>query len=64
MRFGIFSKKKIQKELAVKKQAAAQVHAKNIKSIVQSRQTAIELKKTLEKNQIIIQIAGAIGHSR
>lgn len=56
-----FGKEK-KKELAKIEEQAAKTHQKNISKIVQSRKNADKLKEVLEQNNIIIQIAGAIGH--
>lgn len=56
-----FGQKKKQELADIEKQAAL-THRKNISKIVQSRKNADKLKEVLEQNNIIVQIAGAIGH--
>lgn len=62
MRFGLLFRKKRFEELQEKQVQATAAHKKNIKSIVQSRKSAVNLKQALEQNQITIKIAGAMGH--
>lgn len=42
--------------------AATQTHQENISNIVKTRKDAVTLKKVLEKNNITIGLAKAIGH--
>lgn len=42
--------------------AAAKTHQKNISNIKKTRQDAVTLKRVLEKNNITIGLAKAIGH--
>jgi ribosome maturation protein Sdo1 len=62
MKLMFWSKKKRERELERKQDAATAVHQQNISNIVQSREPAYRLKEALEQNQIVIQIAGAVGH--
>lgn len=62
MKFNLLFKRNREKVLAEKQREATKVHKQNINTIVKSRKSADKVIEELNQNQIIIQIAGAIGH--
>ena len=58
----LWFRKQKKKELAKIDKQAAITHQENIDSIVEARTKANRAIEVLEQNNIIIQIAGAMGH--
>lgn len=58
----LFWRKRKKQELDEIERTAAKTHRENISTIVQSRKNVDKLKQVLEKNNIVIELASAIGH--
>lgn len=57
-----FWRRQKKEEIAAAGQTAASIHRSNIDKIVKSREKVVELNRVLRQNNIIIELAKAMGH--